>query len=147
MKKTLITLLFVFMLSSPSGVAYCAEISAEQHVHNFYQWYITVASTQSPPLGDDAVYQYVNHCVVQNIKIFYARSYFDADYFTNSQDIWKGMLDVLVIHEATKVDETTSIVPISFKWAEDIQQHMVVFVQNEQGNWRITKVASTDFFH
>lgn len=77
----------------------------------------------------------------------YERSFFETDYFTKSQDIWKEWLDVLVVHKEIKVNNTTSIVPITFKFAEDKQHHLIVFVNKEVDGWRIIKVAGTEYFY
>lgn len=128
--------------------ASCAEISAEQHVKNFYIWYINEFDKPKVPandiLDDDTIYTYVDHCVVQNIRILYLRYYWDADYFTKSQDIWKEWLDVFIVHPATKINDSTSIIPISFVLSQDKQHHLVVFVQHKNNTYSITKVIGTD---
>jgi len=77
----------------------------------------------------------------------YNRSYFTADYFTKSQDVWDEWLDVMVVHKQIKVNDTTSVVPISFKWSDDKQRHLLVFVRKQMDGWRIIKVAGTENFY
>lgn len=148
MKKVCIAMLLWIGIFASSRQASCAEISAEQHVKNFYIWYINESDKPKGPsndiLDDDTIYTYVDHCVAQNIRILYLRYYWDADYFTKSQDIWKEWLDVFVVHPATKINDTTSIVPISFVFSQDKQHHLVVFVQHTNNTYRITKVIGTD---
>lgn len=123
--------------------AHSASGDAERLVKNFYHWYIVESSNRREFLpGDDTIYEYVDKAVVDHLRELYEKSaFFDADYFTKSQDIWVEWLDVLTIHQAVKMDDALSIVPVSFKLTEDRQHHIVIFVGNKNGLLRITKVS------
>jgi hypothetical protein len=70
--------------------------------------------------------------------------YFDSNYYTKSQDVWDEWIDSLIVHNTTKIDDTTSIVPISFKLSETTYHHLIIFVQREKGALKITKVVDTE---
>lgn len=144
MKRIFIPLFLYFLLFVDADKACCTEISAEQQVENFYSWYITERIHSKCPINNDDIEKYVNHCVVNNIRIFYKRAYFDADYFTKSQDIWDEWLNDVVVHAATKINDSTSIVPISFKFSNNLQQDLIVFVQTSNKGPRITKVIGAN---
>ncbi len=77
----------------------------------------------------------------------YHRNYFETDYFSKSQDCWDEWLDVMVVHKEMKINEITSVVPVSFKFSEDKQHNLLVFVRKEKDGWRIIKVAGTKYFY
>lgn len=145
MKKICIALLLCTGILAGVCQANCADMSAEQHVKDFYTWYITEQKQQVGLLDDPRLKNYVEPCVVQNLRIFYLRSYFDTEYFTKSQDSGEEWLDVLVVHPATIINDTTSIVPISFTFTPNKQHHLVVFVQHINTTYRITKVVGTAY--
>ncbi len=90
---------------------------------------------------------YVDHCTVNNIRIFYERDYIDVNYVTKSQDLWIEWIDDMVIHKEVKLTETVSIVPVSFKYTDDISHNIIAFVRNENGKYYITKLVGTDYFY
>ena len=151
MKKICMIALFVFAVILYTHPAYPKNSSAEECVKNFYTWYITEDLKQDAPFRDPLdnpdIYKYVDHCTVNNIRIFYERDYIDVNYFTKSQDLWKEWLDDLVIHKEIKLTETVSIVPVSFKYTDDVSHNIIAFVRNENGNFYITKLVGTDRFY
>ena len=141
--KKMSTLMFVILsivLFATAG--YCAKDSPEEHVKRFYLWYVDQRMKEDP-LYNNTIEKFVDHCVVRNLRIFDKRWYFDADYFTKAQDMWDTWRKVLIVYTAMHVDKTTSIVPVSFKFAEDNEQQLVVFVQKHNNAYRITKVIDT----
>ncbi|WP_459935352.1 YqhG/Tai3 family protein [Fundidesulfovibrio butyratiphilus] len=125
------------------GNTQCKSNFAEDHVKEFYQWYIHGFAKISI---DSDLSSYADECVVSVLRIMYNRDYFHADYFTKSQDCWDEWLDVMVVHKEMKINDETSIVPISFKWSENQQHHLLVFVRKEKDGWRIIKVSGTKYF-
>ena len=148
MKKLFIlpALFFYLVIALPNTHAHCEQNDEEQLVRDFYIWYIKERINLKKPLQNDEIYNYVYHCTVNNVHIGNLRGFRDADYFTRAQDIWERWIDVLEVHKATKIDNTTSIVPISFKFTENSLNHLVIFVQRGKEGWRITKVVDTYHF-
>lgn len=144
MKIILYTLICFILVATMPMPALCGSDSAENHVKDFYRFYIE--SDTNITIHSDLT-KYVDGCMLKSLRIMYERSFFETDYFTKSQDIWKEWLDVLVVHKEIKVNNTTSIVPITFKFAEDKQHHLIVFVNKEVDGWRIIKVAGTEYFY
>jgi len=126
----------------PSNVQ-CKPNSAENHVKEFYQWYIRGFARISI---DNDLSEYIDKCVLSTLRTMYRRDFFHADYFTKSQDCWDEWLDVMVVHKEMKITDATSVVPISFKFSEDKQHHLLVFIIKEKDGWRITKVSGTKYF-
>lgn len=124
--------------------AQCKSNSAEDHVKDFYNWYIRGA-TKITIYSD--LTEYVDGCVLSALRTMYNRSYFTADYFTKSQDVWVEWLDEMVVHKEMKITDTVSIVPISFELSKDYQLHLIVFVRKEMDGWRIIKVVGTKNFY
>jgi len=120
----------------------CKPNSAENHIKKFYQWYIR----DGPKSIDSDLSEYVDECVLKTIRILYKRDYFETGYFTKSQDCWDEWLDVMVVHKEMKINDATSVVPISFKFSEDKQHHLLVFVRKDKDGWRIIKVSGTEYF-
>lgn len=152
MKKICILALFVFVLLVYTQQAHAKKNAAEQCVRKFYTWYITEDLKEDAylnhPLDNPDIYKYVYHCTVNNIRIFYARGYFDADYFTKSQDVWDKWLDAMVVHKEIKLTETVSIVPVSFQSRPDFEPHTIIaFVQKENGRFYVTKLVGTNHFY
>ena len=147
MKKICMIPLFVLAVLLYTHPAYSKNNSAEQCVKEFYIWYITECVKQDDPLASHDIYKYVDHCTVNNIRIFYERAYFDADYFIKSQDVWEEWVDGMVIYKEIKLTETVSIVPVSFKITDDVYNNIVAFVRNENGKYYITKLVGTDRFY
>ncbi|GAB6037605.1 hypothetical protein JCM15519_21640 [Fundidesulfovibrio butyratiphilus] len=140
--RSMLFCLFV-LLFAPSFV-HCKLNSAENHVKEFYQFYIRSGTKITI---DSDLSSYVDGCTLRTLRIMYNRACFDSDYFTRSQDVAEDWLDVLVIHKEMKVNDTTSVVPISFRWSEDKQHHLLVFVKKEVDGWRIIKVSGTERFY
>lgn len=134
---------FVLILAM-SVDAQCKARLAEEHVKEFYKFYILGGTKISI---DSDLSEYVDECVLRTLRILYNREYFETSYFTKSQDLWGEWLDVLVVHKEMKINDTTSVVPISFKWSEDKQHHLLVFVRKEMDGWRIIKVVGTECFY
>ena len=146
MKKIYILSFFYFIFSSPVNSTFASSNNAEDHVAYFYIWYISEYLKLNNPMDNEIIYEYVNNCVVNNIRIFYEREYFDANYFTKTQDIWKEWLNGLVTHKSINIDGVISIVPISFKLSVDVQHQLVVFVQKEKDGFKIIKIVDTRIF-
>ena len=147
MKKICMIPLFVLSVLLYTHPAYSKNSPAEECVKDFYTWYIIESEKMNDPLYDPAIYKYVDHCTVNNIRIFYERDYIDVNYVTKSQDLWIEWIDDMVIHKEVKLTETVSIVPVSFKYTDDISHNIIAFVRNENGKYYITKLVGTDRFY
>ena len=143
--------LFMLAVLLYAHPAYSKNSPAEECVKNFYTWYIAECVNQDDPykdpLNNPGIYKYVDHCTVNNIRIFRERAYFDADYFIKSQDVWIEWLDDMIIHKEVKLTETVSIVPVSFKVTADVSHNIIAFVRNENGKFYITKLVGTNYFY
>lgn len=144
MRIFLIALCMLFLFSSHS---YASQSNEDKLVKEFYVWYIKKCINGENPIHGDDIYKYVSPCTINNIRIGYLKCFWDADYFTKSQDIWDSWLTGLVVHPATKINDNVSIVPVSFRWNGELYHHLIVFVQNDNGVSRITKVTGTDYFN
>ena len=147
MKKICMIPLFVLAVLLYTHPAYSKNSPAEECVKNFYIWCITESEKLNDTLYDPDVCKYVDHCTVNNIRIFYERDYIDVNYVTKSQDLWIEWIDDMVIHKEVKLTETVSIVPVSFKYTDDISHNIIAFVRNENGKYYITKLVGTDYFY
>ena len=147
MKKICMIALFVIAVLLYTHPAYSKNSPAERCVKEFYTWYIIECVKQDDPLNNPDIYKYVDHCTVNNIRIFRQRAYFDADYFIKSQDVWEEWLDDMIIHKEVKLTETVSIVPVSFKVTADVSHNIIAFVRNENGKFYITKLVGTNYFY
>ncbi len=148
MKKICMIPLFVLAVLLYTHPAYSKNSPAEECVKNFYIWCITESEKLNDTLYDPDVYKYVDHCTVNNIRIFRERAYFDVDYFLKSQDVWDKWLDGMVIHKEVKLTETVSIVPVSLNaTGGDVSHNIIAFVRNENGKYYITKLVGTDRFY
>ena len=90
-------------------------------------------------IDDDEIYKYVYVCTVKRLRMEHKMGVGDADYFLKSQDFNTEFLKSLSIHNAIKINDTVSIIPIDF----DVKNNfpvLIVFMQKEDGSWRITKV-------
>ncbi len=153
MKKTILAFAMLFCLAFTLRApgALCSDGSEKRLVEDFYTWYITTALDQRAkssgpfrdPIYDDAVYAYVHQGTVSAIRTYYAKNYLDANYITKSQDLWDTWLEAFVAQPAVKIDGTTSLVPVTFKWTEEAQRHLLVFVQKTKDGWRIIKIEDT----
>lgn len=138
----LVYLNFLFLTVPSYGI--CEDDSAGQHVKMFYQQYIQCANNLSI---DSDLSKYVDLCVLKTVRILNARGYFQNDYYTKSQDCWDAWEDAFVVHKEMKVDDTVSIVPISFKFKSPAQLSLLVFVRKMNSCWRIIKVAKAEGFY
>lgn len=148
MKKICMISTFLLAILLYAHPAYSKKNPAEECVKNFYIWYITEDIKPdhrlNDPLNNPDIYKYVDHCTVNNIRIFYERAYFDADYFLKSQDVWDKWLEGMIIHKEIKLTETVSIVPVSLNaTGGDVSHNIIAFVRNERGNYYITKLVDT----
>ena len=140
--------LFMLSVLLYTHPAYSKNSPAEECVKDFYTWYIIEFEKMNDPLYDPAIYKYVDHCTVNNIRIFRERAYFDADYFIKSQDVREEWLDDMIIHNEVKLTETVSIVPVSFNaTGGDVSHNIIAFVRNENGKYYITKLVGTNYFY
>ena len=90
-------------------------------------------------IDDDEIYKYVYVCTVKRLRMEHKMGVGDADYFLKSQDFNTEFLKSLSIHNSIKINDTVSIIPIDFG-AKNNFPSLIVFVQNEDRVWRITKV-------
>jgi Protein of unknown function (DUF3828) len=136
-----------FALAFFSGIiqpAQAAESSTpEATVRAFYTWYL---QRESGPyqLTDNAIYRFVAKSTVDNLRDEYRHHRLPggSDYFTRVQDLdARDWLSHMVVHPRIMLDGT-AVVPVTFGTAE--KQNLVVFVQLEQGLWRVTKVEDTE---
>lgn len=144
MKSAHFALLCFILSGITPGYSYGKTLSAGEHVREFYQFYIRSGTKVTI---DSDLTEYVDGCMLHSLRIMYERAYFSTDYFAKSQDIADDWLDVLVVHNEIKINDKTSVVPITFKWSEDKQHHLLVFVKKELNGWRIIKVASTNDYY
>lgn len=124
--------------------ACCNTEDAKNHVKSFYNWYLSWKNFKKTALYDNAIYKYIDNCTVNNVRIYYNRGRLDYDYFTKSQDYNIDWIDVMTVHEATKINDTTSFVPVSFNISKIGQNNLIVFVKNTSDGIRITKITTTD---
>ena len=139
-KCTLIILSTVFIYTiGLTTKAYCADKTPENLVHDFYTWYISdlLQGKRGVPAQDDTIYSYVYPCTVNKCRKLYDTAQVDADYFIQGQDYWAEMLQDLTVGRAVQINDSISIVPVSF---DKGAPRLIVFVQKEKGSLYITKV-------
>lgn len=118
--------------------------SPEQHVKEFYQLYIRCGSDLS--IYSD-LSKYVDSCTLSTIRILNNRDYFQSEYFTKAQDCWDEWTDAVEVHKGMKINDNTSVIPVSLKFPGHGQFHLVVFVRKRMDGWRIIKVTSAEDFY
>lgn len=139
-------LFFIATLLRPAFACSAPGVE-ERHVENFYSWYISESlKAKSNPVKDDAIHAYVCRATVNAVRAGFENGTLDADYFLKSQDVWPEWLDSMTVHPATALDETMSIVPVSFTLEKDKRHHLVVFLRNDAGAVCITKVSGAQDF-
>lgn len=139
MKSLLYTLctFLIYFYAPANYTAYCAEQTAEALVKEFYAWYIAEdAKDEGIPENNDAIYNYVYICTVNKLRMNYKKGIISFNYFYQSNDFDSKEDTIYVAPKSIKVSDTISIVPIGY--TKEIS--MVVFVQHENGQFRIIKV-------
>ena len=139
MKKWVSALFIIVCVFLFASSAYCKPATPEQLVKDFYVAYLGGEALLSV-YDTKEMEKYIDPCTLRTLHIQYLRSYFSRCYFVKSQDGYKGMLDIFTVHKALKVNKTTSVVPITFAFSKDIHQNLLVFVENKNNTYRITKI-------
>ena len=142
MKKIFTGVIFLlFVISAlPARQGHCETQTPEQLVRDFYTWYINMYDIPGVyTIDDDEIYKYVYTCTVKRLRMEHEMSIVDADYFLTGQDFDSKYLNNMLIRKAIKINDTVCIVPVSFG-LENGMLSLIVFVQNENGILRITKV-------
>jgi hypothetical protein len=145
MNKYFAMLCFVLALAMGIVAPATAETpnTPESAVRAFYAWYL---QRQDGPyqLTDNSIYRYVDKQTVDNLRDDYAHKRLPggADYFTRVQDLDAGTwLKHMSLHPAIMLDGV-AVVAVTFGIGE--KQNLVVFVRQQNGRWKITKVEDTD---
>lgn len=114
----------------------------ESVVKTFYTWYL---QRQDGPyqLTDNSIYRYVAKPTVDNLRDDYRHKRLPggSDYFTRVQDLdAREWLDHMSLHPPIVLDGA-AVVAVTFGAAD--MHELVVFVRQQQGHWKITKVEDT----
>ena len=118
---------------------FCAYQTPEDLVRDFYTWYIELSTaSRNIPVYDKKIYDYVYPCTVNRCRKDHEKVARDSDYFTKSQDIWKELLDELVVYQAISINDSVSIVPVSIN--PKMNWNIIVFVKKEDDALYIIKV-------
>lgn len=115
----------------------------EGTVRAFYTWYL---QREGGPyqLTDNAIYRYVAKPTIDTLRddFRHKRLPGGSDYFTRVQDLdTKVWLNHMVLHPTQMLDGV-AVIAVTFGAKE--KQNLVVFVQEQQGLWKIIKVEDTE---
>lgn len=133
-------LAFALEVIAPASAA--TPNTPEAAVKTFYTWYL---QRQDGPyqLTDNAIYRYVAKSTVDNLRDDYRHKRLPggSDYFTRVQNLdGKEWLNHMVLHPTQMLDGV-AVVAVTFGDKE--KQNLVVFVQQQQGVWKVIKVEDT----
>ena len=109
----------------------------EQVVAQFYKWYIPSDTAGGNPLFQKTIYRYVYPATVEFERINSDRNAISSDYFTKSNDT-PAPFENMIFHKALKINEDTSLVPVSFKEEKRI---FAVFLKKANGGFYIIKIS------
>jgi hypothetical protein len=146
----MIKLLFIpivfFSIFFYSQYTHSNQHSAKDVVHIFYVWHLQNEIKKVMSVSQNEIYSYVNACTIKKQRAELARGTIGSDYFTDSQDPDPAWIDTMVIHDAIKLDDNTSMVIVSFNPTAKDAPRLSVFLQRESGTFYITKIVNLKGF-
>jgi len=142
MMKTYIAIILTLFITLSGHNSYGNSNTPEKFVKDFYTWYIkelTSTGTQNPLL-DDAIYKYIDKCIVRKLRINLERNSVDIDYFTFSQDYFDTWIKTFKTYGTMKINESTFVVPVSLYGDIENSPVLLVFLKEENRTLHIIKV-------
>ncbi|MGF6965967.1 hypothetical protein OKW43_002995 [Paraburkholderia sp. WC7.3g] len=149
MRKYLAVFVAMLLLTF-NGVSYAGnathaqQATPETRVKDFYTWFIPrLAADDAYPITDKEIYRHVAKETVHFLRSQYQANKLpeDAEYFTKVQDFdekdWGAHIEV---HPAVMLG-SVALVPVTFGSKD--KQTNIVFLRQENGIWKITKVVDT----
>lgn len=138
-------LMLIFNSVTYAGNATHAEqATPETRVRDFYAWFIPrLTSDRDYPVMDKEIYRHVAKATVDFLRKQYRANKLseDAEYFTKVQDFdEKDWAAHIAIHPAIMLDGV-ALVAVTFGSKD--KQTNIVFLRQENGIWKITKVVDT----
>jgi hypothetical protein len=145
MKHFLVIAILIIVFSGHD--AYCKNDTPENVVKNFYIWYLNELAKESklPVPYNDAIYQYVDKCLIKKVCLSYKIGIVDADYFTDSQDSIEDYRKTIKIYDAIKINEKIFVVPVNLAPQIIKSAHLLVFLEKENEKFRIIKVRNFEW--
>ena len=137
----IILAIFIFYFS----VCFAKNNSHEEFVHKFYIWYgdNLLKNIDNGPLFNDKIYEYVNRCTIDRLRVDYKRKFIGYDYFTKGNDFWKGLLETIIVEKEIYIDNNISIVPVVFSGDKKHKHIVLVFLKKGKDSLSIIKVEDT----
>jgi len=139
------TLLLAFNNISYAGsTTHDGQITPETQVKDFYAWFIPhLAADRDYPVMNAEINRHVAKATVDFLRKQYKANNLaeDAEYFTKAQDFdEKDWAAHIAVHPAVMLDKV-ALVPVTFGSKD--KQTNIVFLRQENGTWKITKVVDT----
>ncbi|SMG33926.1 DUF3828 domain-containing protein [Paraburkholderia susongensis] len=149
MKKYLaffaVMLLLIFNGFSYAGNAtHAKQTTPEASVRDFYTWFIPrLAADHDYPVMDKEIYIHVAKKTVDFLRKQYKANKLaeDAEYFTKVQDFDEKDWEAHIAVHPVIMLENVALVPVTFGSKD--KQTNIVFLRQEDGVWKITKVVDT----
>jgi hypothetical protein len=145
MKKYILYVTFILLFNTE---AYCKSITPENFVRDFYIWYCNALlnhKIQIDPVFDEKIFDYVNKCTVNRLRINSKRGFVGEDYFIKSNDFWQELIDDMAVLNAISIDSDVSIVPVVFKVTKNTTHSIIVFIAKKNNSYTIIKVEDTNY--
>jgi len=149
MKKYL-TIFVAILLLAFNSISYAGnathdgQTTPETRVKDFYTWFIPhLAADRDYPVMNAEINRYVAKATVDFLRKQYKANKLaeDAEYFTKAQDFdekdWQAHI---AVHPVVMLDNV-ALVPVTFGSKD--KQTNIVFLRQENGTWKITKVVDT----
>ncbi|MGF6739750.1 DUF3828 domain-containing protein [Paraburkholderia atlantica] len=138
-------LLLIFNGTSYAGNAtHTEQATPETRVRDFYAWFIPrLAADRDYPIMDKEIYRHVAKPTVNLLRKQYQANKLseDAEYFTKVQDFdEKDWARHIAVHPVFMLD---NVVLVAVTFGSKDKQTNIVFLRQENGTWKITKVVDT----
>ena len=137
-------LLLFIAFAFPARQGHCEAQTPEELVREFYIWYTNELNKAPLPELNNEIYNYVHPCTVNKLRIEHKMSSTDSNYFIKGNDHWPQLFTYITAGKVVKINDDVSIVPFGFGESKsESAPHLAVFIQKEDGVWRIIKVEDT----
>ncbi|BCN09712.1 hypothetical protein RPSD_15970 [Ralstonia solanacearum] len=131
------------LLGAQASMAQGKAATPDASTKAFYTWYIQQQAKSIYPLTDDKIYTYVAKSTVDRLREAYRQDKLpgDTDYFTKVQDYDEKDWDQHIDARRPAILDDVAVVPVTFGSRDKIS--VVVFLKEQAGSWKITKVEDT----
>jgi len=142
-RKLFAVLLWALSLMSAHAQTQALPPDPDAFVTAFYRWFFQHDNDQTAPLREPAIADFVAARTVERLNDEYARSGppHGVDYFTKVQDYDPRDWAANIATQPAVVLGDVTVVPVTFGSAD--KTSVLVFLRNDAGRWKITKVDDT----